>query len=363
VSELQEPNPIKKLVAQASEDRPQTDEERSNFLHSFETYECWAPYVRLLKKSIASKEGASFSDFIRLARVQNRFLEEINDSAATCAQAVKTLSVTYRTFTEEALPVIVEPGNWTAEAIILEAIYQSFTKNSDSIPCLERLSLLYEKRTHDDPRLESTYQRLLALDPKNLKALRFFKVAMMQNNAWDEVVKILKTLMSRDDHPRSLFREAQELAGIYLYQLDQPQKAVEVLEEHCVDSPLDTSNILYDAYHRIGNWEGCLRVLRECILGASSDATRSILLFKVGQLEEQLGNKSAAADSFQKAAKLGTDFLEPLEHLVNLAVETEDWNSLAAHLLQLRERVKDESLKEKLTDAHRRLTDGVQRSN
>ncbi len=106
----------------------------------------------------------------------------------------------------------------------------------------------------------------MQLDPLNIKALRYFKLLFTQNYEWEKVVTMLRNLLTASKHARDVFRVGQELAAVLLYQLDRPQEAIDVVTKYCEGSPLDTSTISYDAYQRLNDWQGCLRILRECVL-------------------------------------------------------------------------------------------------
>src|SRR5690606_33746452 len=125
-------------------------------------------------------------------------------------------------------------------------------RKEDQILCLERLCLLLEKKIFNESQLTSTYEKLLEIDPLNLKALRYFKLILVQDNEWADVASILQKLLKAVRHPEEVFRVAQELATVYLYHLDKPNEAIETIQKYCHKSPLDSSTILFDAYQRIG---------------------------------------------------------------------------------------------------------------
>lgn len=350
---------VRKLVAQLDGGGPLAPALRQEMLETFEQHECWGPYFRLIKKSLQDASVRQLSDFVRLARVQNLYLEDAFAAAETCSALVTEMKVGYQRFSEEVLPQVIEFEDFSTEATILSAIVDRFSAHADHVAALERLCMLYEKKTHNETQLGKTYEKLLGHDPKNVKALRYFKLVFTQNNEWEEVVGILKTLLGCVDHPQELFRVAQELAAIYLYQLDMAEEAINVLETYCAESPLDTSTIAYDAYQRIGDWGGCLKVLRQCLLNVEDDMGRAILHYKIAALNEQMGDLDQALENFTKAAKLWPQFLDAIEGVVNVGVLKQDWKLIQTWLGTLAEHVSDERLRSQLKQAVRRLQDGV----
>jgi len=159
-------------------------------------------------------------------------------------------------------------------------------------------------------------------------------------------------------HPQELFRVAQELATILLYQLDQADDAIKIINRYCADSPLDTSTILFDAYHRMADWEGCLKVLRECLLNVEDDTARSVLHFKIAGLHEHLGQDKDALENYSRAVDLWPMFLDAVEGAIGISIANKDWDAVEAWLKKLGETVVDERLKGQLGQALGRLSDG-----
>jgi tetratricopeptide (TPR) repeat protein len=347
------------MVAQVDSGAPLTPAQRHAILETFEKHECWGPYFRLIKRQLDDPQTRQLSDYVRLARVQNLYLEDVFAAAESCANLVAALGVSYRRFNEQILPQVIEFEDFAAEATILGAICDKLPAPADHVACLERLCMLYEKKTHNEAQLGKTYEKLLHIDPRNVKALRYFKLVFTQNNEWEEVVGILKTLLDCVTHPQELFRVAQELAAIYLYQLDMAQEAITILETYCESSPLDTSTILFDAYQRLADWPGCLRVLRECLLNVDDDQGRAVLHFKIATLLDQTRDAAGAAENYARAATLWPDFLDAVEGVVNAAIARQDWPTLQTWLEKLTQRVRDEKLVSQLRQASRRLADGI----
>lgn len=355
----QDVDSVRAAIATVDSGVHQSPNDLAETMSILEQYECWEPYFRLLKRQIDDPNTRQTQHFVRLARVQNLYLEDKFATAETCASLVELQSLTYDEFTETVLPQILDYEDWPTEAAILSAIDGRFLRTEDRISCLERLCVLYEKKTHNEVQLTKTYERLLAADAQNIKALRYFKLVYTQNNEWEEVVGILKTLLSISTRQAEIFRYAQELATIFLYQLDMADEAISVLEAHCSESPLDTSTIHYDAYERLGNWQGCLRVLRECLLNVDNNHSRAIVHFKIATIYEQLNQLDLASENFSKSLKLAPHLLDAFEGGIGVATIRKDWQEVLRLLNALVEQVKDERQIAQIRQAIRRLQDGM----
>lgn len=337
-----------------------TLEEGLGALELLAKHECWDPYFRLAKKLLSEHETRSLGIYTQIAKSQNLFLEDVFGASDTCIAAVKELELTYTKFTEDMLSQVLEDEDFAAEATILSGVGPVFRDQSDHIQCLERLCLLYEKKIHNDRLLAETYDKLLTADAGNLKALRYFKLVYTQNNEWEEVSRILRALLKNVTYPQETYRVAQELAAVLLYQLNDAKEALQVLASYCSDSPLDTSTILYDAYETLGDSEGCLKILRECLLNISEDTGRSKVLYKMAVLEEQRGDKTSALKHYVKSFQLWPTLLDAAEGIVSIAIEQKNWALLAETLNSIHEQTQDERLRGQLDQAAKRLKNGVE---
>jgi tetratricopeptide (TPR) repeat protein len=331
-------------------------------LFLFEQFECWGPYFTLIKKCLKNPGTRKTIDYINLARVQNLYLEDVFSAAETCTLLVTEMKISNKIFTEEVLPKILEEEDYTAESSIRNTVWNQFESKVDKVSCLERLCLLYEKKTHSDVNLAETYETLLGVDSDNVKALRYFKLVYAQNNEWEEVVNFLNRILACVKHKSEKYRVAQELSVIFLYQLDKPQDAILTIETHCNQSPLDTSTILYDAYHRIGKWQGCLGVLRECLLSAEDETARAVLHFKIGGILETLDEQEDALENFQKAAVLWPEFIDAYEGAIGMALKLQKFDLVLTWMQKIEKNLFDKTLIDQIQQASKRLKDGMEQA-
>lgn len=353
------PDRVAGLEREATEDDSVSEQRYEEILRQLEDHECWGPYFRVVAARLKEPSKRTQEDFINAARVKSLYLEDLFGTAELCAQMVVSLKLTYHMFANDVLPQIIEADDWAAEATLLQGICDKFADKPDFIACLERLCFLFEKKVHQENKLADSYEQLLSVDPNNIKALRYFKLAFTQNHRWDEVVAILEALLKAPLRAQEVFRVAQELAAVLLYQLDRPQDAIRILEDYCQESPLDTSTIHFDAYQKLGDIPGCVRVLRGCLVSDKDAQARVGLHYRIGQLLLQLGDKTAAEDSFEKGLEAGPETLPIIEALIQLKVEQTDWLGALRWLTELKKKIDDQALLVQLNDAIKRLEDGI----
>src|SRR5690606_11548178 len=107
-TQAQDVERIRRLVARVDDSSPISRAELADILETFESYECWGPYFRLIKRSLQDSQSRKVEDYVRLARVQSLYLEYVFAAAETCANLVRDLGIGYVAFSEEVLPQVME---------------------------------------------------------------------------------------------------------------------------------------------------------------------------------------------------------------------------------------------------------------
>ncbi|SME89941.1 tetratricopeptide repeat protein [Pseudobacteriovorax antillogorgiicola] len=325
------------------------------YLDVLEEYECWKPLFRLLFAKIKDSARRRARDYVRLARIYAICLEDTPKVAETCRDLVKNHRLSYQEFRQKVLVKLLGEDDFGKEAQILESIKPVLTTQDEKIACTERLCLIYEKKKYDEDGLNRSYEALIKLDQNNLKALRYFKAVYTQNQAWENVVEVLKKLYKGAKHVNDGYRIAQELATVYLFQMDLPEQSISVLEKYCKDSPLDTSSIHYEAYYRLKNWKGCLEVLESYLPKVEGNTNRAIIYLKIGELQELIGEQERALESYRVSAEAQPRILEPLENMVEIHIHNQNWKQVVECLQLMKSQVDEEQLKERLQEAVTRL--------
>ena len=340
---------VNSMVLKVRTKQALSEEEIKSFLTTFESYECWTPYLLLLNSKLESTAAENKSDYyISYIKTQNIHLDNLSSAISMCKRMIKDLTLSFDEFWSKVLPEITLKSDHDGQAAFLKTAASQFETTSEQVTCLEHLAMIYDKKIHLERELPDVYDKILELDPNNIKALRYFKAVFTQTGSWDEVAKTLRQLLKAVTHKKEEYRVAQELAGIYLYQLHNAPKAIELLEKYCVLSPLDTSTIHYDAYASLQDWVGCLKVLNRCLSTTEEDTVQATLCYRIGQLQVQIGDNTAAESSLQKALELWPQFLEPLEELIHIAVGRKDWLTLKKYLETLENLIQGEDQKRKV---------------
>lgn len=334
-------------------------EENARVLDELAAYECWLPYRRILNNTLSDEKNRTLDDYIRLAKTLYAALENEKELAEVAVRIVRDLDINYKTFATTVIPQVLTEGEFDVEAKVLQAIQPVLSDENERILCLERLCLLFEKKIFDEVQLNRSYEHLLALDPKNLKALRYFKMVYSQTNDWDNVARILRTMLENSPHKLDRARLGLEAASVYLYQLDNPSLALATVEKNCIDGSLDTSTVRYDAYARMQDWQGCIDVLKEALSKAETPFLRALVLFKLSEMTERMKDKKASLQFCQMARKEAPKFIEPLEKLIDHHIDQKNWSQVLNGLRELQEAVREGELVDRVKEAVQRLQNGM----
>ena len=170
----------------------------------------------------------------------------------------------------------------------------------------------------------------------------------------------MEKLFESSTHRNDRYRIAQEQATVYLYQLDEAEKAIEILQSRCQDSPLETSTVWFEACYQIRDWKGCLDVLKNHQDVVRNSEHKAVLYFKMAQLELKLDNVSEAEKFFEKSHQTLPRFLEPLEMLIELSLSNKEWYKAMDYLESLKKILTDRELTERISEAISRLANGLQ---
>jgi hypothetical protein len=323
-------------------------------LDVLEAYECWVPALSFLNEW-SRDTGLKTTAKARTARILLYFQGRKNEAAKAVAEIAASENLSFEQIEKLILTSIVDADDFQSVVFLLENCWQSLKELRDRVKCVERICLLYEKKVHDEDRLYEFNSKLIKIDPNNHKALRYFKMISAQAGDWGSVENYLARLVSAASHPKDVYRLAQELAAVQLYQLDKASESLATVRRFCSESHLDTSMIEYDAYHRLADWRGCSSVLRKLLVQAGSNKEKSVLSLKIAIIEETSSNFGEALQRYEDAFEFDSNNAEALERLIQLLIKKRDWKATAARIKQMMEIVEGSELRKRLRDAVERI--------
>lgn len=337
-------------------------QEQLQMLDLLEMYECWEVFLELISKIIAvNVSDIKYLEFyVRLAKVQSLYLDDIFSATETCIKAIEKFNLNYSDYRSLMLLKIIDKDDYTKEVSLLRAIENVFKNIHDKISVLERICFIFEKKLYDEEDLQHYYEKLISVDPYNKRALRYFKLIYINNNDWHAVANILTRMLQFEKNMNFVFTIAQELAYVYLYELDQPRECIKILDTYCEDSPLDIITLYYDAYYKLSDWEGCLSILRKALIKFDCNATmRAKIHFKMGEIKALQQNYEEALAEYKKVLSLDSNIFNVYENIINIYVYLKKWDDIISMLDEIKFKVDSVNLKAEIEHLKVRLLSGI----
>ena len=329
-------------------------------LDELESNECWQPLCRYLDQALAAGGQNLLVHYCRFIRLRLNYFNDIPAAQALTADLIRRCRIDFSTLRDVLLNDHAIPDlEAHHEAALLDAASEAFSATAERVRVLEKLAAVYEKRLFNEEKLQQVFDRLIQLDPDNIKALRYFKLAFSQANDWEQVARVLKRLIDVAQTRQEKFRLAHDLAHTLVYHLNKPRDAILVLERHCRESPLDVSQIEYDAAHRMGDLDRCIQVLQSALRSVRDDAGKAIIQFRMADLFRRSGKIHESEKTLRESLATWRVFLDPFEPLIQMQIASNNWDQVAATLQSLSLRVQDKELVDQIQQAVRRIEAGL----
>lgn len=313
-------------------------DEQDNLIDDLSDFECYAQVIRLLEWRISEPSESGnhmLEDYYALMRVYYEGLEDFDSFLDVAIRCVRDLSPSFATVRLHIADQILGPYHFEEHAILFRALEHSFQETAQRVLLLLRLALITEKKLFHENQVEPLYRRILELDPKNTRALRFYRMWHTQGGEWLKATHYMQRLIGAYRNPHEKQRAAHELAQIYLYSLNQPDMAKQVLLSHCTDSHLDTRGTLIEALERLGDYDELLACLADICNNSAHPEDRAAALLKEGQVLIKLGRIEDSKISLRKSLEIFPDNLLAHETLINTLVIEENISELKDSLTQM----------------------------
>lgn len=313
------------------------DAQLKQTLEKMQSYECWGAVDAIVEAaaqriSDATQRSELFYDSANAWGVKARDTENCAKYLIKLAEEEKpTFSKFYLTY---ILPCLVE-DDFKAEVDVLERLSSHFydkALNGDRFElgfveaCLERLSMLYDKKLHLDEKHLETQEALIKVSPENRKALKFFKIRNQQLFEWREVISITDLQLKHVKHEGESNRLNLEKAMIYLFYLDEPQKSLDVLDANPTES-LDSNKIRLAVYRKLRKYDSASELLSAMLKKAHSDQELALVHYNMGQVKKLAGESENALEHFKLSSKLWPHPYTLLER-TKLAVELKNFDEM-----------------------------------
>lgn len=342
-----------RMVRSVSDFPRMTLEEQDGLIGDLLDYECYAQVASVLswraKQPSRGADGA-LADYCLMMRIQFEGLESFQGFCSVAEEAIKRFKLPFSTVRLNIAEEILGPEQFELQARLYQSVAGAMPGVRQQVLLLLRLALILEKKLYRETDAEPVYRSILKLDPHNIKALRFFRLWYGQSGEWDKAARQLQRLIKAYQNPHEKHRAAHELAQIYLYNLNQPEKARQVILTECTDSRLDTRQTLVEALERLGALEELLEYLNEMELATDQNDERAAISLKRGMTYVRLGDLESSVRALRDSVRADPENLLAHEALITSLMGVGATAQVQEALRGLAQQVSSRESRQKLKD-------------
>ncbi|MEO0324413.1 MAG: hypothetical protein AAF447_15740 [Myxococcota bacterium] len=242
--------------------------------------------------------------------------------------------------------------DWATLAEVLErrARERGDAPDAERIKVLQKLGTVYGESLGEPAKAASVWQRILAIDPRNGRALRTLRESFIaardwaglealyaEAGDWEGLVDVLGSAAERSEDPELTKELSFRAAGIYEEQLGKPERAFRSYERVLATDPADTraARALLPIYEAQEKWVR-LRSLHEVLLEAEAEQDLDAQLARLATLQKlsarRLGDEEAAFSFARRGFDLAPERPETLARLEEATELEGRWADLVAVL-------------------------------
>ena len=228
---------------------------------------------------------------------------------------------------------------------ILERRFEG-AAGAERVGILEKLALVLSARLNDEERATEVYKRILEVDPEHRKAQNELRKRYLATCDWDGLEWFFRQYGTIADFVRTLEGQVKsiddqaeriallfKIADMWLAEMEQPQRAIKVLEQVLGLDPqdIDAARRLAPLYRDEGDWAHLAEMLEVELDGTEEPDFRQVLLLELARLyEDKLGQVDEAFFSFIQVYKENFEDDQSRQELERLAFKSGNWDSYVA---------------------------------
>ena len=191
-----------------------------------------------------------------------------------------------------------------------------------------RVGQLWETKLSIPDRAIDVYRDILATKPEHEASLDRLEFLYIQVEKWDRYIDILEMRLALDPPQELRVNTLMEMAGVYLREFDEVERAVEAYNEVLGLQPgrMDVITALHNAYVRSEYWEDLARMLSEQVQHVTTDAEKTaLLILEARAAADQMDDLFRAIGCFQQVLTLDENHPAALNGLADLYEKVGQW--------------------------------------
>ncbi|MDQ3032095.1 MAG: hypothetical protein M3Y87_06740, partial [Myxococcota bacterium] len=314
--------------------------------------------VQRAEAELASDPDARHAMRIELARVAGERLHRHAD-AITLWKEVLAHDAAHTEALDSLEKLAEREKDWVTLGDVLERRVEAEREERERIKLLTKLGVLYGEQVKEPQKAARAWKRVLALDPKNGRALRTLRESFVaasdweglealyaEQNDWDGLAEVLGNAADRAGDPAQKIELSLRAAEVYETKIGEPHRAFRSYERVLAADPRNerAARKLIALYEKDEKWSR-LPGLYEIVLGAlpaNAIDERVELLHRLREIAGDHLNDAQSAFRHQlEAWQLAPEGIVVREQLWATAEKAGAWDRLANALSARVERADD----------------------
>ncbi len=331
---LDDPEEAEGYVRQVLEIRPGDKDVRSTLERLLTRLERWWDLVDLYRDWAreAPDDEARIDLLLQVVDVAQDRLQETSLVRETLEQVME-LDPDHPRALDGLVDMYEADGEWDKCLEILERQIVAGGADSDRLAQLNyrKAKILFEHLERTNEAIEALL-RALEQAPTHQGTMELLKEVYRREEDWRSYAQMLSFQVRLTKDPEERFELLKEQASVLRERLDDPEAAVDALEQANDIEPGDPeiTRPLVDAYLAAGKWDKAKPLLEDLV--ASLRKARKFrelprLLHRMGLVAQQLGDEEGALEHFKASHDIDATYLPNLISLGKAYYAREDWQA------------------------------------
>jgi len=222
-----------------------------------------------------------------------------------------------------------QSGKWNnlLDALKSEADSVPDAEIAAKVAVYEEMVAIYRDQLSLEMMVIKTYDQILRLDPDNTDALAQLTTTYQNAGRWNDLINILNRRAAGSADPQEKIALLNRVAGLWVDQFNNLNKAVEPLEEILSLDPSNRQAIetLKGVYQKRRAWRPLLDLLEKEALLLEGQEKRDHLVEMAQLAGDRLSDHDRAVELWHAVLEIDPNTPEALETLEKLAERRKDW--------------------------------------
>jgi len=240
--------------------------------------------------------------------------------------------------------VLEELNDWNGVLEIIQKEIELIQDPKEVLYLYFRAGEILEKNLKDYKEAAEYYEKVLALSPNYLPALRALRRVYESMNMWEHLVDVLQKELALTSDGNIMVELLLKSAEIYENKLNNPALAIQKYQEVLESSPGNHIAIsaLKRIYKKTENYDGLRNILLQEVSFVTDAVARADIWFEIGQLcENKFNDLDEALNCYTKCIEEAPGYVPAYPAIESLLVKEKRRGALKQFYYRMLEKISD----------------------